>query len=95
MTRWNALQSSDLQEDSAKLEETVVQTLKDVMWDADQLAETIAITQQNNVYNITPTELEARKKFVSGVRKQNNEIMKTIKEAVQRRVSRQEEGRRR
>jgi hypothetical protein len=86
MTRWNALQSSDLQEDSAKLEETVVQTLKDVMWDADQLAETIAITQQNNVYNITPTELESRKKFVSGVRKQNNEIMKTIKEAVQRRV---------
>jgi hypothetical protein len=43
----------------------------------------IAITQQNNVlYNIMPTELKSRKDFVSGVRKQNNEIMKTITEAV-------------
>lgn len=30
------------------------------MWDADQLAETIAITQQNNVYNITASELDGR-----------------------------------
>lgn len=99
MTRWSTLQTTDQFDDCIKLEETVIQTLKDVMWDADQLAETIAITQQNNVYNITANELESRlvqriptlssirKKFVSGVRKTNNEIMKTIKEAVQRRVS--------
>eukprot|EP01127_Copromyxa_protea_P008076 TRINITY_DN1847_c0_g1_i2.p1 TRINITY_DN1847_c0_g1~~TRINITY_DN1847_c0_g1_i2.p1 ORF type:complete len:226 (-),score=44.94 TRINITY_DN1847_c0_g1_i2:33-710(-) len=84
-SRWNTLQSSQQQDDCVQLEETIIQTLKDVMWDCDQLAETIAITQQNNVYNITPAELEGRKKFVVGVRKQNNEIMKKIKEAITRR----------
>eukprot|EP01126_Amoeba_proteus_P029965 TRINITY_DN2962_c0_g6_i4.p1 TRINITY_DN2962_c0_g6~~TRINITY_DN2962_c0_g6_i4.p1 ORF type:complete len:156 (+),score=32.26 TRINITY_DN2962_c0_g6_i4:150-617(+) len=83
--RWDSLKDSGDKTSVKELETKIGELLQDVMDNVDQLADTITISQTDNLFNLTASELKSRKKFVSGIRKQNNHITKAIKEAVNRR----------